>query len=498
MEVFLFKENTILSRPFIENYLFLIANVSKLTRRSHSRRRNKPRVQNFLPTLSDDLPEIPETQAIPQTQAISQTPEQMMAMLPPPLPMVDTDEKAELVFSTLKPFDRWKIDYRWSQEPAEVLHITDAMLRSPQRAAENVEALAHNDAPTEYAPSNILEFGTNASSSEFDTFWAQSMASYSTGLTGVASTSYLSDHTAFSYQPSSAGFLDTKSLNSFDDIKPRRRCNAKRAIKERSQGGKFQCTFCNNRTFKTKHDWQRHEKSQHLNIESWACCAFGGTIETAQGPICAFCNHPYPSVEHLETHHFSACQSKGLSERTFYRKDHFVQHLHLVHECGMNSCMDIWRVELDIISRCGFCNMQLTSWKNRADHLAAHFKTGSKMSDWRGDLGFEEHINAIIDFGTDFDPKRFDPDFCWTTSSRATQVSSLDYQGDAGNDLSKQLLNAPLSRVSSTQLSATPQNGDSLYGGLVSEPGITMGERTVGQARLYDIFECVAGTPCDS
>lgn len=38
----------------------------------------------------------------------------------------------------------------------------------------------------------------------------------------------------------------------------------------------FCCTFCCDK-FKNKFDWMRHEKSLHLNLESWACAPFGGS-----------------------------------------------------------------------------------------------------------------------------------------------------------------------------------------------------------------------------
>lgn len=40
----------------------------------------------------------------------------------------------------------------------------------------------------------------------------------------------------------------------------------------------YQCTFCTD-TFKSKHDWVRHEKSLHLSLESWTCAPFGPTYE---------------------------------------------------------------------------------------------------------------------------------------------------------------------------------------------------------------------------
>lgn len=456
---------------------------------ANARRRHKPKPQQSLPSLSSiDRPQIPEL------PSIEEIPEDSLRILmpPPPLPetLVDTDELAKVVLPSLKPFDRWKIDYRWSQEPAEPnsirTNITDAIARSPPSEPITFETSAYDD-----IHSNVLGNDGTASTSEFDSlsFWAQSMTS----------TSMLSDYTALS-QPSSASFLDAASINSYGDIKPRRRCKSKRVIKERSQGGKFQCTFCKNRTFRTKHDWQRHEKSQHLNIESWACCAFGsGIVDTSQGPICAFCTHPNPSSSHLETHHYSACQGKGLSERTFYRKDHFKQHLVLVHECGYSSHMDIWKVEFpNIASRCGFCNLQLNSWQERVDHLAAHFKAGSKMADWNGGLGFDEHIAAIIDLGDDFDEKRYATDsYTRGTSSVGTHGSSLEYQADLGLDigLNNQIPDdAILDTYVRRSFWCWSSNSSESSKGNEHDNGSAMqGGTPTGKIGLSDIPECVSG-----
>jgi uncharacterized Zn-finger protein len=52
----------------------------------------------------------------------------------------------------------------------------------------------------------------------------------------------------------------------------------------------FQCTFCTE-TFKTKHDWERHEKSLHLSLERWVCTLEGPTrFSTEWGcPACVYC-----------------------------------------------------------------------------------------------------------------------------------------------------------------------------------------------------------------
>ncbi|XP_044722089.1 tc5 transposase DNA-binding domain-containing protein [Hirsutella rhossiliensis] len=104
----------------------------------------------------------------------------------------------------------------------------------------------------------------------------------------------------------------------------------------------FQCTFCTD-TFRTKHDWQRHEKSLHLSLERW--------------------------------------------------------HLRLVHNVKFADwSMRQWKVASpEIRSRCGFCGIVMDTWTIRVDHLAEHFKTGYSMADWKGDWGFDVPVLDMVE-----------------------------------------------------------------------------------------------------
>ncbi|KIH90179.1 homeobox and c2h2 transcription factor [Sporothrix brasiliensis 5110] len=162
----------------------------------------------------------------------------------------------------------------------------------------------------------------------------------------------------------------------------------------------YQCTFCTE-TFKTKHDWQRHEKSLHLSLERWVCTPQGATAvhpETKQ-VCCVFCGEVEPDTEHIESHNFAACQERALGDRTFYRKDHLRQHLKLVHSVKfMGWSMDQWKVATpEIRSRCGFCGIAMDTWTFRIDHLAEHFKTGRTMADWKGDWGFDKPVLEMVE-----------------------------------------------------------------------------------------------------
>ncbi|OQE36929.1 hypothetical protein PENCOP_c011G04442 [Penicillium coprophilum] len=154
----------------------------------------------------------------------------------------------------------------------------------------------------------------------------------------------------------------------------------------------FCCTFCCDR-FKTKYDWARHEKSLHLNLENWVCTPFGGSvILPSTGRLhCVYCKKQDPSITHLDEHKHGACVKSH--SRTFRRKDHLIQHLRRFHCVNDIPVVDDWKIGLtDFTSRCGFCDAQMTSWEERADHLALHFRNGSTMADWNGDHGFPAWI----------------------------------------------------------------------------------------------------------
>ncbi|KXH38842.1 hypothetical protein CNYM01_06021 [Colletotrichum nymphaeae SA-01] len=162
----------------------------------------------------------------------------------------------------------------------------------------------------------------------------------------------------------------------------------------------YQCTFCAE-TFKTKYDWQRHEKSLHLSLEEWVCSPHGSTTQHPEkGVICVFCDEANPTQQHLDDHHQAACSERPVKERTYYRKDHLRQHLKLVHKTSqMSKTAETWKVITDKIrSRCGFCGITFDSWATRGDHIADHYRDdGNTMSNWKGDWGFEPQILAKVD-----------------------------------------------------------------------------------------------------
>ncbi|KAI1431198.1 hypothetical protein GGR50DRAFT_101113 [Xylaria sp. CBS 124048] len=181
----------------------------------------------------------------------------------------------------------------------------------------------------------------------------------------------------------------------------RRRAATQHTEKQLGQPPKtFQCTFCTE-SFRTKHDWQRHEKSLHLSLERWICSPEGGRAVDPETGLtsCAFCGEANPDDSHIEAHNLSSCSEHAQEERTFYRKDHLRQHLRLVHDVKfLPWSMDKWRVASPAIrSRCGFCEAVLDSWAIRVDHIAEHFKTGNTMADWKGDWGFDAPVLEMVE-----------------------------------------------------------------------------------------------------
>jgi len=60
--------------------------------------------------------------------------------------------------------------------------------------------------------------------------------------------------------------------------------------------------------------------------------------------------------------------------------------------------MNSWvTCDYEVHSRCGFCDSRLANWPERVDHLAAHFKEGKKIEHWKGDAGFEPHIERLVE-----------------------------------------------------------------------------------------------------
>ena len=227
-----------------------------------------------------------------------------------------------------------------------------------------------------------------------------------------AGTSSISSMEIRSYAANGSVDAEQQCLDSFTSVHRLDRRNVSIARKARSihqnsksernsrTSQKFPCTFCE-AGFSRKHEWQRHEKSCHLPVEKWTCTPHGGTVvdHDTCDVTCAFCTETDPSPEHLQTHGYTACAQRPLSERTFYRKDHLRQHLRLTHRVTKwCKAMESWKTQPEVFrSRCGFCDLQFETWQTRVDHLADHFVAGCSMEEWSGDWGFDPEVSAILD-----------------------------------------------------------------------------------------------------
>ncbi|ESZ95442.1 hypothetical protein SBOR_4183 [Sclerotinia borealis F-4128] len=275
-----------------------------------------------------------------------------------------------------------------------------------------LERWAHS--PPEHEPASATAIAKAVTASSFDSGLDSPYTSYgddgsNRSLYNASSTSSLG--TSHSSAGSFASAYSHRSRGSFGSFgsfgktgKRRRRRQAPKPAKTMAAGPArtFQCTFCTE-SFKTKHDWQRHEKSLHLSLERWICCP-NGPIQynkEYERPACVYCDHPNPPAGHAEVHNHSSCTEKPIGERTFYRKDHLRQHLNLVHDVKfVGWSMEAWKaLTPEIRSRCGFCGIVMDSWTARVDHLAEHFKSGRSMADWKGDWGFEPQILNIVENG---------------------------------------------------------------------------------------------------
>lgn len=163
-------------------------------------------------------------------------------------------------------------------------------------------------------------------------------------------------------------------------------------LSSKTNSNQYQCTFCTS-SFRKRHDWARHEKSVHFQLDSWICTPDLNKLHqlyASSMSACPFCDALYPTPAHWDEHEFYVCAEKSVADRSFGRKDYLWQHLRKFHACTKVPAegLDAWKGSVsNVQSRCGFCNQSLPTWPSRAEHLAAHFKKGARMEQWQGDWG---------------------------------------------------------------------------------------------------------------
>ena len=155
------------------------------------------------------------------------------------------------------------------------------------------------------------------------------------------------------------------------------------------KGPSFYCTFCQ-KGFHDRAEWLGHEQTVHIPEELWVCCPRTGDFPSG----CPFCEKNHPSPSHLADHNYLSCQQKPLSERTFHRKDQFLQHISQLHRISpeqkparLTELENAWRqpLPLEIGHRalhCGFCGQNFATYQDRSDHVAHHFAGGLDMMCW--------------------------------------------------------------------------------------------------------------------
>ncbi|GKT45591.1 homeobox protein 4 [Colletotrichum spaethianum] len=285
----------------------------------------------------------------------------------------------------MNPLERW-VDSPPENEPAEVTAIARAVASSSGASSSGLTS------PYSF---NFTDDGSGRSLCN---------ASSASSLGTSHGTSHSSGGSfASAYSHASRGSFGSFGSFNRGRRRRRRRAGAKPAEEKTSlapASKTYQCTFCTE-TFRTKHDWQRHEKSLHLSLERWVCSPDGPVVLNPETNLlcCVFCGEANPDQAHTESHNHSQCQERSLEERTFYRKDHLNQHLRLVHDTKFAEwSMKSWKVATpEIRSRCGFCGCVLDSWKQRTEHLSEHFKGGNTMADWKGDWGFEAPVLEMVE-----------------------------------------------------------------------------------------------------
>lgn len=288
--------------------------------------------------------------------------------------------------SPLDPLERWR-ESPPDDEPAPMTAIIDAVRNSNTYHPETMDQ-------------NTLEHGPGTSDPEITDLFRtyrrpRSCAASTTSAESAASVS--SRQSGNSGASNESRDLLGKKPNGQSQARVRKTQSGGRNKKQTKTDNNrpFSCTFCCDR-FKSKYDWVRHEKSLHLNLENWLCAPFGGAVllPSTNRMHCAYCNMLDPTAEHLGQHHHQECESQS---RVFRRKDHLVQHLRRFHRLDTLPLIDDWKsAATGFISRCGFCGDQMTSWDERANHLAAHFRSGLTMASWKGDHGFPPSIAAKV------------------------------------------------------------------------------------------------------
>jgi hypothetical protein len=285
--------------------------------------------------------------------------------------------------------------------------LEDDVSQPPQPLAVYLAQSYQEEAITYPAVQAAIDSSSLCGNGDYDDAWSASRQGRRGSVITSAASSEVTAPTT--YTVSSSGSRSNVSSFGRDRRRGRRRMawkespyndrpkfNGVNSAGEPQKDLPFFCTFCP-RAFKTKYEWVRHEDSVHALRTTWICCDTKNTsIES-----CPFCGQMHPDDAHMAGHKYQQCRSKPESQRTFYRRDHFVQHIHHVHFTNtkhpsvrvgcqtrlMNTegqnfgCKDLalkWRrfgapmKRDDPMLHCGMCGKITKDWAERSIHVAEH------------------------------------------------------------------------------------------------------------------------------
>lgn len=275
--------------------------------------------------------------------------------------------------SLLSPLERWQ-----HSPPESEAAATSAIIRAAECTPYPEIETFHGDLET---------WSSNSSGSSLH-FHAASISSYEHSQ---------SSGSELSFQRSRRGERPPTPIPSMRPRRHRRKPARTKRPEKADIRRAYQCTFCSD-SFRNKYDWRRHEKALHLSVDRWHCAPHGGIVVVDGITTCVFCAAPHVDENHLESHNYITCREKTPELRSFSRKDHLQQHLRLMHNVSFHASMDAWRdTEMQLHSRCGFCDARFQKWEQRVDHVAEHFKNGADMMHWTGDWGFEPEVEKLVE-----------------------------------------------------------------------------------------------------